>query len=388
VSAKRNDVIVVDYDMVTALGKDAQKSWHAIIAGHAGKCGLAPDTRFYPADADKCYPVGVVAAADSEAVMGRSRFMRVMAPLLPGMGTVVPPDAKLILATTVGEIDLLEANCEDGKPLDTLTHVREELGLERPGLLLSAACASSTAALATAGEWIASGRESCVCVLGCDALSEFVYSGFLSLQALSAGHARPFAPDRDGLNLGEGAGYMLLMSDERARKERRWREGRLAGWGSACDAYHATTPDPEGKGLVRAIRAALECAKLKPSDIASICAHGTATPFNDAMEECAFADVFRSVPQSALNTFVFGKNKPPPYFSVKGAIGHTLGAAGVIEAIFTLLALDCEHVPFTVGNANLPRRNVGGRFGLTTNSGFGGINTALVFLSYETDSSV
>jgi 3-oxoacyl-[acyl-carrier-protein] synthase II len=380
VPAKQHDVIVVDYDMITALGKDAQKSWDALLAG---KAALAPDARFYPADTEKCYPVGVADAVDNVDTVGRSRFMRVMAPLLPTMGCVVPQDAKLILATTVGEIDLLEANREDGKPLDTLAHVREQLGLERPGLLLSAACASSTAALATAAEWIASGRESCVCVLGCDALSEFVYSGFLSLQALSSGVSRPFAPDRDGLNLGEGAGFMLLMSDERARKERRWRQGRLAGWGSTCDAFHATSPDPDARGLIRAIRAALARAKIKPHEIASICAHGTATPFNDAMEERAFTEVFKVKPPPKFLGMKLWEEKPPLFYSVKGAVGHTLGAAGVIEAIFTLLAVDNECVPPNVGNANLPHRRTRGYYGLTTNSGFGGINTALVFFSYE-----
>jgi len=112
VFAKQHDVIVVDYDMVTAFGKDAQMSWDALMAGRRG---LAPDARFYPADAGKCYPVGVAASADSEGVAGRSRFMRVMAPLLPTMGCVVPQDAKLILATTVGEIDLLEEEVAHGR---------------------------------------------------------------------------------------------------------------------------------------------------------------------------------------------------------------------------------------------------------------------------------
>ena len=366
-SAGRTDrVNVVAYDMATALGVGAETCWDALLAG---RVALAPDPRFYPSDAARCYPVGAVAACDAPEAEGRSRFMRLVSCLLPAMRGAIPADAKLILATTIGEADMLEASVQEGTtgdcpPLDTLAAVRAALGLARPGLLLSAACASSTAALAAGAEWIASGKEDCVCVLGCDALSEFAYSGFLSLQALSAGLSQPFAAGRDGLNLGEGAGFILLMSDARAHEENRPRFGCVAGWGQSSDAYHATTPDPDGKGLARAIRAAMTRAGIAPADIAAICAHGTGTPFNDAMEECAFAAGFAG--------------RPPPLFGIKGALGHTLGAAGVIEAVVSLLALRDGHIPPTVGNAALPGARIAGAFALTTNSGFGGINAALV----------
>ena len=359
-------VSVVAHDMATALGVGAETCWDALLAG---RVALAPDPRFYPSDAGQCYPVGAVSACDAPEAEGRSRFMRLVSCLLPAMRGAIPADAKLILATTIGEIDLLETSVRegaagDGSPLGTLAAVRATLGLTRPGLLLSAACASSTAALAAGAEWIASGKEDCVCVLGCDALSEFAYSGFLSLQALSAGLSQPFAASRDGLNLGEGVGFILLMSERRAREENRPRLGRVAGWGQSSDAYHATTPDPDGKGLSRAIRAAMACAGTAPEDIAAICAHGTGTPFNDAMEERAFATGFAG--------------RPSPLFGIKGSLGHTLGAAGVIEAIFSLLALRDGRVPPTAGNAALPGARIAGAFALTTNSGFGGINAALV----------
>jgi 3-oxoacyl-[acyl-carrier-protein] synthase II len=157
---------------------------------------------------------------------------------------------------------------------------------------------------------------------------------------------------------------MLLMSGERARAENRPFLGRLAGWGQSGDAYHATSPDPAGGGLARAVRAALARAGAAPDAVAAVCAHGTGTPLNDAMEAQAFTDVFGAA--------------APPVFGVKGSLGHTLGAAGVLEASFTLLALREGRIPPTVGNAALPGGPIAGRFALTTNSGFGGINAALV----------
>lgn len=365
-SAAHLGVDIVAGDMVTALGVGTETCWRGLLEN---RCGLKPDTRFYPTDPSQCYPVGAVSECEDPS-SDDSRFMRLISLLLPGLKAALPEDAQVILATTIGEIDLLENEVltgakgkADGDPQQTLIRVREALGVRRPVTFFSAACASSTGALALGAERIGSGRASCVCVLGCDALSEFAYSGFLSLQALSKENARPFAPDRDGLNLGEAAGYALLMSPDRARSEGRAILGSLAGWGQSCDAVHMTTPAQDGAGLARAVTRALQSANLEPDRIGAICAHGTGTVFNDAMEEAAFQTVF---------------GKPPPFFSVKGAIGHTLGAAGVVETGLLLHALRESRTPPTVGNPGLPGQTFQSVCALTTNSGFGGINAALV----------
>ena len=361
-------VSVVAQEVVTALGVGTEACWRGLVEK---RCALMPDSRFYPSDPAQCYPVGAVAECDvASRTSGDSRFMRLLSLLLPSLRRAVPEDARVILSTTVGETDLLEREVLAGKPGGTggelhatLARVREAVGAKPPALLLSAACASSTSALALGAEWIASGRENCVCVIGCDALSEFVYSGFLSLQALSRQAAKPFAPERDGLNLGEAAGYALLMSEARARVEKRPCLGTVAGWGQGGDAVHMTTPAQDGSGLVRAVTRSLDVAARRPEEVGAICAHGTGTPFNDAMEETAFSAVF---------------GRTPPLFGIKGAIGHTLGAAGVVEMCLTLHALQARQTPPTVGNPKRGGEQIKGDYALTTNSGFGGINVALL----------
>lgn len=369
-SAAKIGVRVVAQEIVTALGVGTEACWLGLVEK---RCALVPDSRFYPSDPAQCYPVGVVRECDGAPLSpaaGESRFMRLLSILLPSLRRVIPDDARVILSTTVGETDLLERELLAGKSGGaggdlhvTLARVREALGSKQPALLLSAACASSTSALALGAEWVASGRFNCVCVIGCDALSEFVYSGFLSLQALSRRAAQPFHPGRDGLNLGEAAGYALLMSEARARAEKRPNLGTVEGWGQGCDAAHMTTPAQDGAGLVRAVTRALDVAAMRPEKIGAICAHGTGTPFNDDMEETAFLSIFGNV---------------PPLFGVKGAIGHTLGAAGVVEMCLTLRALRARRTPPTVGAERLPSQALRSDYALTTNSGFGGINVALL----------
>jgi 3-oxoacyl-(acyl-carrier-protein) synthase len=214
-----------------------------------------------------------------------------------------------------------------------------------------------------------------VLVIACDAVSEFVYAGFATMNALDPAGARPFDRDRQGLNLGEAAAVALLMSDDRAARERRTVLGRIAGWAASNDASHVTRPDTTGGQLARAARRAMERAGVGPDQIGFISAHGTGTGYNDAMEMAAFRSIFSA----------------RPVFSVKGALGHTLGAAGLVEILICLRALSEGVVPPTVGlrqpddcasgwvtECPTPLAHEGVRAALTTNSGFGGINAALV----------
>ena len=208
-----------------------------------------------------------------------------------------------------------------------------------------------------------------------DAVTEFVYSGFASLLALDPEGARPFDRHRRGLTLGEGAAVALVMDERRARESGRAVLGSVTGWGMSCDANHMTGPAKDGSGLARAVRSALARAAQAHDGIGSISAHGTGTSFNDAMELRAF----RSVLGEAL----------PPVYSVKGALGHTLGAAGLVEVIVGLESLRRGQVPPSV-NLKEPDADAEGVVSaqarpqakdaavLSTNSGFGGINAAVV----------
>ncbi len=286
----------------------------------------------------------------------------------------------MILATTTGEVDLLEKTVLEkiehgpkGQLNVLLKKVHDLFGLSGRASLVSSACTSSTAAIGLAVASIESGDEDAVLVVACDAVTEFVYAGFSSLMALDPEGARPFDAERQGLSVGEAAGYMLLMSDDRARRENRAILGHVLGWGLSNDANHMTGPARDGDGLVRAINLATRTAEVDPDQIGFICAHGTGTRYNDAMEMQAFKRVF---------------SRPVPTFSIKGGIGHTMGAAGLLEAALTLRALQ-ERIILPSSRINIldddadgwvvtEQMKQDGPFALTTNSGFGGVNAALV----------
>jgi 3-oxoacyl-[acyl-carrier-protein] synthase II len=293
----------------------------------------------------------------------------------------VPADSLLLTATTKAGIDALE-RLRRGEPADPAQllpeplqqAIRSRYGLADGGLNLNAACASSTLALARAAALIASGAAGAVLVCCLDLVSEFVFSGFAALQALSPEPSRPFDRRRHGLTLGEGGAALLLMAEGRARREGRRPLATVAGWGVANDAHHVTAPSRDGCGLIQAVRQALERAALPPAAVAAVSAHGTGTVYNDAMELTAFAAIF-------------GERRLPIH-SVKGAIGHTLGAAGGIEAALGARMLAAQLVPPTVGCGEPEAAAAGqvseravpfaGEWLLTTNSGFGGINAALL----------
>jgi 3-oxoacyl-[acyl-carrier-protein] synthase II len=255
-----------------------------------------------------------------------------------------------------------------------LAKVAALAGTRDAGTLLSAACTSSAAALARAAALIRAGDADCVLVVGCDSVSEFVFAGFSALMALDSVPARPFDRHRAGLNVGEAAAVALVMSEARARREGRPLLGEIAGWGLSDDANHMTGPSRDSAGLIQAITRALAVAGVTAQAIGLIGAHGTGTRYNDEMEMRAFHGVFG--------------DRPVPAYSVKGAIGHTMGAAGLVETLIALRSLKEGLAPPSVnlveadddaaGWVAAHPRPVAAKAALVTNAGFGGINTALV----------
>jgi 3-oxoacyl-[acyl-carrier-protein] synthase II len=255
-----------------------------------------------------------------------------------------------------------------------LRRISGRFGLGAPAININAACASSTVAVARASSLIAAGKSEAVLVVCLDLVSEFVFSGFSALQALTPTVCRPFDRNRDGLTLGEGGAALLLMSRERARREGRPELGIVAGWGAANDATHITAPARDGCGLIQSVRQALRRAGIAKESIAAISAHGTATVYNDQMELTAFRTLFGE--------------RAIPMHSVKGSIGHTLGAAGGIEVALGLRCLHAGRLPPTVGMLEPEEAGEGflsrsaqpiqGSYLLSTNSGFGGVNAALI----------
>jgi 3-oxoacyl-[acyl-carrier-protein] synthase II len=365
-------VQVVDMGSVTALGRDTETLWQALCTGRSG---LAPVRRF----ATDAYVTNLAACMrELDAECPQSRLDTLIAMLFEGIQ--VPRDCHLYTASTKAGVDQLERH-ERGQDrnLDrVLGHqvarqVASVLNIAGPRQNISAACASATVALALAAARIASGRAEAALVCGLDVVSEFIFSGFSALKALSSTVCRPFDTARDGLNLGEGAAYLVLMSEDRCRREGRTSLGTLRGWGIAGDASHITAPSREGEGLILAVRQALHRARVSIREIGAISAHGTGSVYNDAMELTAFGKVF---------------DQPRPLHSVKGATGHTMGASGAIETILGLCSLREGFIPPTVGLREpdasarawvaAETQPLRGGLLLNTNSGFGGINAALI----------
>ena len=189
---------------------------------------------------------------------------------------------------------------------------------------ISTACSSSANALMHAGRLIRAGQASCMLAGGTDALSIFTLNGFHSLKILDTAWCKPFDLNRNGLNLGEGAAYLLLESEEQVERRKARVLAELVGWGNTNDAYHQTASSPEGKGAHAAMQKALSMSDAA-LQIDYINAHGTGTANNDLSESMALQAMFGA--------------DLPDYSSTKAYTGHTLGAAGGIEAVFSVLAL-------------------------------------------------
>lgn len=372
--ASLNDVVLAGQGLLSAYGVGLSRCADGLLQGRAA---LRPAGAAFAAPLASC----LVAPAPDVQAPPASRLLESVRELFAG-APPPPPDATLYVATTTGEIAGLEAEIlnataptDDSRLSRFARQVADRLGLSGGTVQgVSSACASSTAALALAASAIRRGETTCALVIGCDLLSEFVLSGFAALMALDPGGARPFDADRRGITLGSAAAFALLMSRARAEEEGRPCLGVVRGWGLTCDANHLTGPSRDGVPLAEAIREALDMAACAPREVGMICAHGTGTVYNDQMEMLAFRRVFGE--------------QPLPLFSVKGGMGHTLGTAGLAEALLALEFLRRGRVPPTVGLRRASPDAEGWASGearplaspgvaLSTNSGFGGTNAAL-----------
>ena len=241
-----------------------------------------------------------------------------------------------------------------------------------PRLTVTDACTSGADAIGLAMDLITTGQCQCVLCGGADALSLVPHTGFARLMIYSDQPCRPFDRDRKGLNLGEGAAALVLESAQHARSRNAKVLGQVLGYGNASDAHHFTAPHPEGRGLTTAIRSALQQAGLAAADMAFVNAHGTSTRENDKVEGRLLRTMLPNV----------------PVWASKGGTGHTLGAAGALEAVLTLEALRRGSVPGSLGFCNIDPEigfaptqgplSVPLPFALSTSLGFGGGNAALV----------
>jgi 3-oxoacyl-[acyl-carrier-protein] synthase II len=366
------DVAITQSDVVTAYGWGIESLWNGLLSG---KTAIQSTQQF----AERNFVSDQAAFVPNlEVDNGGSRVRAMLDRLCRPLVDTLDPATALILTTTVGEIEHIERAvlCNDdqtaqlAQPVHLLEHLRRMLRLTGPAMVLSSACASSAVALSRAASMVRHGEAPSVLVVACDAVSEFVYSGFSTLMSLAEQPAQPFDAERAGLTLGEAATWALVSSTSTSNEN----AVKLLGWGSTTDAVHMTAPDRYAGGLTRAIEKACAMAMRSKSDVAFVAAHGTATVYSDAMELLAFRSAFVS---------------PRPIFSIKGGIGHTLAAAGLAQILVAGRALALGRVPPTVGLQRKDDNAIGwahdrtiglpgARIALSTNSGFGGVNTAIL----------
>ncbi len=353
-------ILVTGAGVVSAIGLNKAETLEALLNGKSGVGELR-----YLKTEHKEFPVGEVKLTDAEmrerlgiaedAVTTRTALMGMLALgealeeawLKPGMLHKVG----FVSGTTVGGMDKSEqfyldyigseahkeyiavhdcGNCTE--------MTAKHFGKFAFATTLSTACSSAANAIILGANMIRCGQADIVVVGGSECITKFHLNGFNSLMILDTEPCRPFDATRNGLNLGEGAAYLVLESEESAKKRGVKPQALLSGYGNACDAFHQTASSPEGEGAYRAMKEALQLAGLQPSDISYINAHGTGTPNNDDSESQAMIRLFGET--------------LPPVSSTKPFTGHTTSASGSIEAVFCILALQNGFLPVNLNWAH------------------------------------
>ncbi len=400
-------VVVTGVGLTTALGATREESWRRMLSG---ECGLRPVSVFETAD----YRSRIAAEVDIDAVdegfspLERRRHargdrigLRAAAEAIEHAGLLDSPIDRsrvgIFFGSGTGDLlrneqfyrTWLSAGIERARPSDAWNHftstpvdaVAARFGFEGPRACVVAACASSTIAIGRAVEAVRCGRADVALAGGTDALSRLTFTGFNLLRLMDPEPCRPFDRSRAGMNIGEGAGVLVLEDLEHARRRGATILAEVAGHSLICEAFHPTAPEPEGRSIASLVQLALEDARLDATEVDHINAHGTATPQNDAAESRGFQRVLG------------GRLRGVPVTSIKSMVGHCLGASGAVEAAVTALTVARGVIPPTIHHqetdaacpvdvvANQPRE-AHVRCAVSTSLGFGGNDSAIVLRAF------
>jgi 3-oxoacyl-[acyl-carrier-protein] synthase II len=391
-------VLVTGLGIVTGIGITVEETLASLLNG---KSGIGA-TR-YLQTSHKDIPCSEIQLSDAEmcSILGIPCDMPVTRTALMGImaaknalndAHIIPHKAMrigLISSTTVGGMEKSEQYYSDFLENDTRNEyikihdcgantevIADYFGGFSFVSTISTACSSSANAIALGSSLIRQGMLDCVVAGGSECLTKFHLNGFNTLMILDKAQCRPFDATRSGLNLGEGAAYVVLESEEHVQARCTKALCYVSGYGNACDSYHQTASSPDGKGATLAMKDALHMSGLKPTDIDYINAHGTGTVNNDESEGQAIMNVFG--------------NSIPPVSSTKAFTGHTTSAAGSVEAVISILTITEGFLPVNLNFKNKIeklsfspvtelKRNVRINHVLSNSFGFGGNNTAIIF---------
>jgi len=381
-------IAVAAAGVVTPIGQDLDTFWAALLTGTDGISAIerfpVGDLRVGRGGEIKklTRPVDWRRVPDCRATRLLVSAADDLCAQAGGPPDVDPERLAVVVGTALGGVEEGERALKGGSArrlrgalYDAPAHrLARWLGARGPAITVATACASGATALGIGSEMLRRGEADAVVAGGYDVLCRFVMRGFDGLRSLTRERVRPFDRRRSGLLLGEAAGLLLLRREREAGPARL---GTLLGYGSASDAAHIAAPDPHGRGIERAMLMALAEAGVSPDEIDFVSAHGTATPLNDPIEA------------GALRRVLGPSGAGVPVNSIKGALGHTMGAAAALEAIVCLLAGCRGQVPATLGLEERDpacdldcvqgvARSLRPRVSLSTSLGFGGCNAALV----------
>ncbi len=387
-------ILITGMGVVSAIGNDVAENYDSLRKGKSGICRVQ-----YLDTEHTEFPVGEVKLSNEELCQAlnipytnmesRTDLLGMLA-VRGALLSAALIDAKhlaLISGTTVGGMDRTEkfypdnlnavilGNHDCGSGTD---RIADYFGNFDFATTISTACSSALNAIIVGAEMIEAGLKDIVVVGGTESLSRFHLNGFKSLMILDQNICRPFNADRAGLNLGEGAGFIVIESEESAKRRGANVLAELKGTGNACDAYHQTASSENGEGAFLAMSKAVAEAGIHVDDIQYVNAHGTGTPNNDACESSALSRVFG--------------NKMPKVSSTKMYTGHTTSASGSIEAVYSILSLLHQFVPANLGWTKADDRCItpftngdcGNLSNVMCNSfGFGGNDSSIILSRYE-----
>lgn len=395
-------VVVTGLGSINSLGKNTEEFWSRLTAGEIG-IKTSIEKKFIDVglseggfinqihslsndekELDRTIQLGLVAAR--EAVKDSGLELEKESPFRVGVS----------IGTSIGGYVEMEEHLryqKDGRledsnrmkqipPAVIAGFISKQFGTRGPQSTTVTACAAGANSLTNALDFIREGHCDVVIAGGSDPLSFMSQTGFHSMKVLSKDYCRPFNKDKTGILIGESAAFLILESLEHAIKRNAKIYAEFKGYGLSNDAYHATSPNPNGEGAIRSINWALEDSKIDVSEIDYVNAHGTGTKMNDSSELNAVGTVFKEK-----------GNKLPVITSIKGAVGHTLGTAGSIEALATVLAIYHKLIPPTallkesmdeqynfVPDTALKQEI---RNALSNSFAFGGNTATLIFGRYE-----
>jgi 3-oxoacyl-[acyl-carrier-protein] synthase-1 len=394
-------ICVTGLGIISAIGNSCEESVAALLSEQTGIAPLR-----YLSSIHKGFPVGEVALNDAQMMEILNIAPQTIVSRTTLLGTMAAKEAcaqsqifesgykriGFISGTTVGGMEKSESYYIDFLENDTKN---EYIGIHDCGACtegianyfekfhfvttISTACSSAANALIIGANMLKTGMLDAVVVGGAECLTKFHLNGFNTLMILDKERCRPFDANRAGINLGEGAGYLVLEKESNALARNIQPICMVAGYGNACDAYHQTASSPDGKGAVLAMQKAMEMSGLHYSDIDYINAHGTGTPNNDLSEGTAISTLFEIV---------------PPVSSTKSFTGHTTSAAGGVESVLSILSMKQRFLPanlhFTTPMPELnfapiqhTIKDIEINHILKNSFGFGGNNSTIIFSNYS-----